>query len=544
MINYNLTKEEKREIVRRMYLDVFFFAKIILGDEKQPMHYHVRSKTPPFHNEVIDTLLNLNCGEKLAVIAPRGHAKSTLISLIYPLHRVLFGEERFILLISESEMQSKYLLQTLGDEIEYNEKLHYFFGNRMGDVWGKEEKEIITEYNSDGSTAATCKIMVRGTGQKVRGLKYGAYRPTLTIIDDGEGDANASTIMQREKFQRWIDTAVVPGSDDAKIVFVGTIIDEEAYLNKVAGSKAFDGEGNRLVKGWKSLFYQAILQDTKEGEFLASGREILNEEEEPEVLWEARRPFKWLAEKREEARAKGDLAYFYQEYQNVPMDDSFRVFKKGDIQYWDGYYQHSSGIDFVVLKDGVSSSRVPVNIFMGVDPASSENIKANYTVVMILAVDAEYNMYVIDYFRGQVSPMDGAEKIFELAEEYHPRMINIEKTGHVMLSDYMIKESKKRGNFLNIVPRDAIQQKYYRIKQMQPIFASKSMFLRKEHFELEQELLTFKEHGTFTKDTLDALKWATEDVYPPSLEKDDEGEWYKPELHYSSDWETGEIFSA
>ena len=135
MIDYNLTKKEKREIVRRMYLDVFFFAKMILGDAKQPMHYHVRSKSPPFHKEVIDTLLNLDMGDKLAVVAPRGHAKSTLISLIYPLHRILFGEERFILLISESEMQSKYLLQTLGDEIEYNEKLHYFFGNRMGDVW-------------------------------------------------------------------------------------------------------------------------------------------------------------------------------------------------------------------------------------------------------------------------------------------------------------------------------------------------------------------------------------------------------------------------
>ena len=539
-----LTQKQKEMMVKRMYLDIFFFAKIILGDENQPMHYHVRDESPEFHKEVVHNLLKLQSGEKIAIIAPRGHAKSTLCSLIYPLHRILFGEERFVLLISESEMQSKYLLEALGDEIEFNEKLHYFFGNRMGSIWGKEEKEIISGFKEDGTPSGSCKVMVRGTGQKVRGLKYGAYRPTLTIIDDGEGDANASTIMQREKFQRWIDTAVVPGSDDAKIVFVGTIIDEEAYLNKVAGSKAFDGEGKRIIKGWKSLFYQAIIQDTKEGEFLASGREILNEKEEPKVLWEARRPFKWLAEKREEARAKGDLAYFYQEYQNVPMDDSFRVFKKGDIQYWDGYYQHSGGIDFIILKDGVSSNRVPVNIFMGVDPASSENIKANYTVVMILAVDAEYNMYVIDYFRGQVSPMDGAEKIFELAEEYHPRIINIEKTGHVMLSDYMIKESKKRGNFLNIVPRDAIQQKFYRIKQMQPIFASKSMFLKREHFELEQELLTFKEHGTFTKDTLDALKWATEDVYPPSLEKDKDGEWYKPELHYSADWETGEIFSA
>ena len=29
----------------------------------------------------------------------------------------------------------------LACQIEYNEKLHFFFGNRVGDVWGKEEKE-------------------------------------------------------------------------------------------------------------------------------------------------------------------------------------------------------------------------------------------------------------------------------------------------------------------------------------------------------------------------------------------------------------------
>ena len=163
MINYDLSPEEKKDIVKRMYLDVFFFAKVILGDANYPMHYHMRSPSPPFHNEVINNLLHIQPGEKIAIVAPRGHAKSTLVSLIYPLHRILFAEERFILLISESEMQSKYLLEALGDEVEYNEKLHFFFGNRMGDVWGKEEKEIITEFNPDGSPAASCKLMVRGT---------------------------------------------------------------------------------------------------------------------------------------------------------------------------------------------------------------------------------------------------------------------------------------------------------------------------------------------------------------------------------------------
>ena len=537
-----LTKTQKTNLIKRMYLDIFFFAKVILGDKDYPMHYHVRNETPDFHREVVNNLLKLTPGEKIAVIAPRGHAKSTLCSLIFPLHRILFGEERFVLLISESEMQSKYLLEALGDEIEHNEKLQYFFGNRMGDVWGKEEKEVITGFNDDGSPSGSCKLMVRGTGQKVRGLKYGAYRPTLTIIDDGEGDGNTATPMQRDKFRRWIDTAVVPGSDDAKIVFVGTIVDEEAYLNNVAGSRAYNKEGERTAVGWKSLFYQSILQDTPKHEFVSSGREILDENGTPKVLWHDRRPHSWLMAKLEEAKSKGDMGYFFQEYQNVPMDDSFRVFKKDDIQYWDGYYRRDGDIDLLSIKDGEASREIAVNMFIGVDPASSENIKANYSVVMVVAVDKEFNVYVVDYFRGQVAPMDLADKLFEMCDQYRPKAVNIEKTGHVMLSDYMLKQSKKTGRYLNIVPKDAIQKKFFRIKQMQPIFASKSMFLKKEHFELEQELLGFKEHATTTKDTLDALKWATEDIFAPSAELDN-GEWTMPDYGtLQADWETGEIF--
>jgi hypothetical protein len=102
------------------------------------------------------------------VVAPRGHAKTTLVSFIYPLHQMLFGEEDFVLLISESETQSKYLLEAIGNEIEYNKKVHEYFGNRMGETWGKEEKEVITGFDENGKPSGMCKVLIRGTGQKVR----------------------------------------------------------------------------------------------------------------------------------------------------------------------------------------------------------------------------------------------------------------------------------------------------------------------------------------------------------------------------------------
>ena len=52
----------------------------------------------------------------------------------------------------------------------------------------------------------------------------------------------------------------------------------------------------------------------------------------------------------------------------------------------------------------------------------------------------------------------------------------------------------------------------------------KSVFLKDEHYELEEELLAFREDGNMTKDTLDALRWATDDMYKPRVEKNKKGE--------------------
>ena len=415
------TIEEREALLKRMYMDIFFFARFILGDNEQPMHYHIRKPRPPFHKEIVNELLKLKRGDKMAVVAPRGHAKSTLINLVYPLHRMLFDEEKFILLISESERQSKFYLETLGNEIEHNEKLIYFFGDRRGKTWGKEEKDFVTGFDEKGEPNSWCKVLVRGTGQKVRGLKYGAYRPTLTVIDDGEGEKNTATEALRDNFRGWLNGAVIAGSADAKLIFIGTIVDEESYLNRIAGPLSYNKNRTRKVKGWKSLFYQAIIQDTEVGEFVASGKEIKDKQGNPKVLWKEYRGHDWLVAERDRLVSEGDVAYFYQEYQNIPMDDSFRVFKKENINYWEGHFKND--IDFSVIIQNVEDEiwDIPVNVFMGVDPASSENVKADFSVIMVIGVDAENNIYVIDYHRGQMAPMDLADKLTEMIEYYKPK---------------------------------------------------------------------------------------------------------------------------
>ncbi len=167
-----------------------------------------------------------------------------------------------------------------------------------------EEKEIVGGIDENGRPNVMCKCLIRGTGQKVRGLKYGAYRPTLTIIDDGEGESNSTTPTARDKFRRWLNAAVIPGSGDAKLVFIGTIVDTDAYLNRIAGPLAYDKEGNYKVKGWKSLFFQAVPQDLPHGKFGTSGNEFTDKKGNVKVLWPDRRPYSWLMGEKEPMKAE------------------------------------------------------------------------------------------------------------------------------------------------------------------------------------------------------------------------------------------------
>jgi hypothetical protein len=76
---------------------------------------------------------------------------------------------------------------------------------------------------------------------------------------------------------------------------------------------------------------------------------------------------------------------------------------------------------------------------------------------------------------------------------------------------------------------------------MQPYFASKAVFMKENHYDLIDELLQFKEVGTFKKDTLDALRWALDDVWKPNL-KYKNNVWVEPEhMNIKSDWETGRM---
>ena len=148
---------------------------------------------------------------------------------------------------------------------------------------------------------------------------------------------------------------------------------------------------------------------------------------------------------------------------------------------------------------------------------------------------------MLEYWREQANPMLCADTLWDMMEKYKPRAINIEKTGHEMLSPYMTRVSKEKGKFYNINPQEAYHSKIYRIMELQPMFGTHSIYSLEDMNHFEAEYLRFRKDGKSKKDTLDALRWATQDMYPPELIEQADKTFETPMLSIAYDWETGEI---
>ena len=109
------------------------------------------------------------------------------------------------------------------------------------------------------------------------------------------------------------------------------------------------------------------------------------------------------------------------------------VWKRSDIRYWNGHYEYDNDNDVNYIH--VNGDKIPVNTFLGGDPATDIDTKeSDYSVIMVVAVDMESNVYVLHYERHKSIPTIGSKSltdgeiigkkgvvdyIMELHQQYH-----------------------------------------------------------------------------------------------------------------------------
>lgn len=470
--------KDKNDILRKLRANMVLFGRVVIPNM-------FSAKSPAFHDEIAQVLLDDKI-KQVNIIAPRGHAKSSIVGGVYPLYHLMFDKgKKLIVLVSRTQDHAVKLLGTIKDVLDYSAPFRSIFGYwgmNSAKSWAKTEVQL-----KDGSM-----IICKGTGQQLRGIKVGNQRPTLIIVDDPEDEMNTKTAEAMEGNLRWLLQSAVPSVDpkQGKIAVIGTPQHQRCLVETL-----------KEMKGWKNMHFSPNMS-----------KRI--------ALWEDWQPIKKLEQKKIELESINRISVFYREYLCEIVGDEDQLFKESYFKYYKGNLEYNKDNEAYMRfeeKDGKPcEDLVPVNIFMGVDPASSTKRTADYSTVVSVAIDKHNNKYVLPYFRKRSTPMNLADSIIKQFKKYKPTKTRIESVGYQeMLREYLRQQSEEQGLFISglEIKENPRTSKSSRLETLEPHFAQGKMYITPNMPDLKNELLLYprSKHD----DLLDGLFYAMKGNYVP-----------------------------
>lgn len=452
---------------------------------------------PPFHKEIWDLALSGN--KKVAVAAPRGHAKSTSVTYALTLFLFLFRVKRYGLIISDTESQASQFLVNIKTALIENELLIKSFGVKR--ILKDAVTDIIVEMN-DGYTF---RISAFGAEQKVRGRLWRNLRPDYVVVDDLENDEVVESDDRRSKLKDWFLKALLPALSPKKgsILVIGTILHMDSLLMNLMTNI-------EKGKGWKGKLYKAH-----------NGFDDFGGALWPEYYSEAD-----LREKRQEYIEQGRSDGYAQEYLNDPTQHDEAFFKKPD---------------FKEIEDEMK--KAPLTYYAGMDLAISDADKSAYTVIVIGGMDSEKRLHIkqVVRFRGDANEI--IEQMFQIQQLYGIDVWKVED-GQISktLMGPILDRMNTTGVYLNIIPGVPTKDKRSRARAIQARMRAGGVYFNKdsEWFPgFEQELLQFPK-GMY-KDQVDAIAWlgiAINELSEGPTSKELEDEDYETEMENFREFNT------
>ncbi len=202
--------------------------------------HYVKYPIAPFHEEIFSILDNEKI--KLAVVvAFRGSAKSTLITMSYVLWSILgVQQKKFIVICGQTDQKARQYLVNIKNELLNNELLKKDLGPF------EEEKNSLGNATALIIKKLNVKIMISSVEQSIRGMRHGEYRPDLIILDDVEDINSVKTREGRNKTFNWLTGEVIPaGSENTRLIAIGNLLHEDSLLKRLQ-KKIESGEMKRL----------------------------------------------------------------------------------------------------------------------------------------------------------------------------------------------------------------------------------------------------------------------------------------------------------
>jgi predicted phage terminase large subunit-like protein len=201
------------------------------------LHAYLYSRLP----EIVDN----GQGDHEAIAAPRGNAKSTLVTQIFVIWCLVTGRKHYPVIVMDALDQALPMLEAIKAELEFNPRLGMDFPESTGQgrVW--QTGSIVTKNDA--------KVQVFGSGKRMRGLRHGPHRPDLVIGDDLENDENVRSPEQRDKLQSWLTKTVLslgPADDSMDVIIIGTILHYDSVLNRLLHNPLWSSKKFKSIERW------------------------------------------------------------------------------------------------------------------------------------------------------------------------------------------------------------------------------------------------------------------------------------------------------
>lgn len=364
-----------------------------------------------------------NCVDTLDLWA-REHYKSTILTYGLPIQELARNPEERIGIFSHTRPIAKGFLRQIKVTLEGQAPIKKWFK----DVFFVHPKQQAPKWSEDDGIMVKRKSTPKESSIEAWGIVDGqptSKHFTIRIYDDVVTETSVTTPEQITKVLRQYELSQSLGTDGGSKRLNGThyhFADLYAHLKK------------------KSTYHSRIKPATDDGTatgnpvFLSQGRLDELRKEQGQYIFSCQQLLKPIASE----------------------DQKFKL-------EWLAYY------DVLPLRR---------HKYLLVDPANEKSKKSDYTVMGVISIDANWNMFLDDLLRDRLNLGERWQALRDMRERNKPiKKVGYEKYGKDADITYMQEKQGEEGNYFKITPLGGSMGKFDRIQRLEPRYENGQFYL-------------------------------------------------------------------
>ena len=385
----------------------------------------------PFSEAVHGEIFKLIDGPatKVAIAAPRGWGKTSIVALALMARWIMFRHTGFICYINKSHDAASLQTENLRRELVTNRDIKHFFGDfKQRDTVKTEFDEV---FSKKAWVAYDTLVWPRGAGQQVRGVLFKNDRPGLIVIDDLEDPERIENEEIRKGWHKWLYADVIkavprigPKARDYKIVYIDTLKHEDSTLQKLLDSPE-----------WESIRLEAC-----DDEFNSTAPLFMSNED--------------IQKEWQEHLDAGESDTFFRELRNLPISSKDSSFQQGYFKYYDVPPERTfrDEID-LKLTDAEVQLNKHIETVVILDPAKTKKIHSAESAIVGIGIDINSaRLYIRDIVSEKMYPDEIYNALFGMAISLNAKVIGVEETSlNEFIKQPIKNEMFKRGKFFELV---------------------------------------------------------------------------------------------